>query len=289
MAPTRPARARWTAPLACLAALAIPALSQPDLSQPDPWDALEDGRAHAEVRLISAHDAIAPGAEFLLAFTFDIEEGWHIYWDGKNDSGFPIAVDLSLPEGFAAKPMLWPAPARKIMPGDILDHVYTREVTLLVPVVAPTDLGGATTVEFNASVEWLACETYCIPEGDEVSLTLGVVETPEEMTPSRDARLIKAAHAFIPAPLTAKTRGVGAVWEGDRLVIRGEGAREILFYPKSDCPDLIDPIAGAVAEGDRLELAFDPESEQPDVLGVVEVRRANQRRPSLYELSMPRP
>ncbi|MFI4897337.1 MAG: protein-disulfide reductase DsbD domain-containing protein [Phycisphaerales bacterium JB059] len=272
------------APLLSLIASATPALAQPD-----PWDTLEQDRPHATVRLLAPHSAIAPGSEFLLALTFDIEEGWHIYWDGKNDSGFPIGVDLRLPEGFTARPLLWPGPTRKIMPGDILDHVYKREATLLIPVQAPTDLGGVESVEFSASVEWLVCETYCIPEADEVALTLPVVANPEAMTPSRDANFIKRALVHIPTELTAKTRGVAIVWEGDRLVIRADNATEILFYPKSDCPDLIDPIAGALVEGDELTLEFDPEGEETQVRGVIEVRRANQRRPALYEMSTPRP
>jgi thiol:disulfide interchange protein DsbD len=272
------------APLLCLLASVAPAWAQAD-----PWDALEDDQPHASVRLLAPYNAIAPGSEFMLALSFDIEEGWHIYWDGKNDSGFPVGVNLKLPEGFTARPMLWPGPTRKIMPGDILDHVYKREATLLIPIQAPTDLKGVNAVEISASVEWLVCETYCIPESDEVSLTLPVVSTSEQMTPSRDAQFIKRALVHIPTELTAKTRGVAMVWEGDQLVIRAENASEILFYPKADCPDLIDPIADAVVEGDELRLRFDPEGEESQVRGVIEVRRTNQRRPGLYELSTPRP
>jgi len=261
-------------------------ISAPTIALAGPGD---EEQAHATVKLYASHDSVAAGATVLLGVTFDIEEGWHLYWDGKNDSGMPISVDLTLPEGFVAEPMLWAAPHRMVSPGEILDHVYEREVTLLIPLRVPEALEPGETVRISADVDWLACEEFCIPESDRVSIELEVVSGTEEMRPSRAARLIKLAHARIPKELTAKTKGVGLVWEGSTLVLTAEGASEMLFYPKSECPDLIEPIEGAVAEGGSLRLDFDEEDESKQVLGVLEVVRANQRYPRLYVVWTPRP
>ena len=106
---------------------------------------------------------------------------------------------------------------------------------------------------------------------------------------SREARLIKLAHARIPKPLTPETRGVELAWEVGALVVRADRASEILFYPKSECPDLIDPIRGALAHGERLTLSFKPDDDRGTVSGVIEVKLANQRYPRLYEIKIARP
>ncbi len=273
-----------------LTALAAGALAQYDAPALNPFAPGGDDRQHASVELISDQTAITPGGVFLLGVTFDIEEGWHLYWDGKNDSGFPISVDLSLPEGFTREAIRWPAPVRKISPGDILDHIYTREVTLVIPVRAPMTIEPGASVTIRAEVEWLACEEYCIPESDHLTLELPVVApSATRPPPSRYARMIKLAHARIPVPLTSKTPGVSAEWDGSTLVIRAQAGKEIAFYPKADCPDLIDPLGGAVARGDTLRLDFADDPEQDTIRGVIEIDVVNRRLPRLYKISLPRP
>lgn len=264
------------------------ALGQP--SNPSAPDALETPRQHVSARLIASHDAITPGEPMLLGVFLDIEEGWHTYWDGKNDSGFPVSVNLHLPEGFKAEPMLWPAPEREVLPGEILDHVYTREVTLVIPITPPSSLEPGQRVRLSADLEWLVCDKDgCIPESAEVELELPVARAGEARRASREARLIKLAHARIPKPLTPETRGVELAWEVGALVVRADRASEILFYPKSECPDLIDPIRGALAHGERLTLSFKPDDDRGTVSGVIEVKLANQRYPRLYEIKIARP
>ncbi|MEO1318875.1 MAG: protein-disulfide reductase DsbD domain-containing protein, partial [Pseudomonadota bacterium] len=71
----------------------------------------------SSVSLIAEQDTVRPGQTLLLGLHFELEDGWHIYWDGFNDTGFPPMVEWSLPEGVSVGPMLWPAPERYISPG----------------------------------------------------------------------------------------------------------------------------------------------------------------------------
>lgn len=284
-----PRRSLASLAIALLAILAPGAPAQP-IDKSAALGEIEEPRQHATARLIASHDAITPGEPMLLGVFLDIEEGWHTYWNGKNDSGFPISVSLDLPEGFKAEPINWPAPRRKVMPGDILDHVYAREVTLVIPITTPATLEPGERLRISADVQWLACDKdACIPEGEQVELELPVASPSEQRRPSREARLIKMAHARIPKPLTPETTGVSAEWQGDALIIQAEKASEILFYSKSECPDLIDPIHGATTNGNQLRLRFAPDDEQTTVRGVIEVVLPNHRYPRLYELEIPRP
>src|SRR5262245_15955955 len=91
------------------------------------WNACGDsgyGDGHAKVSLVSEKRTVTRGSNFLLAVRFDLEPGWHIYWKGQNDTGYPPSVTLDLPEGFRTGEILWPVPKRLVSPGNILDHVY---------------------------------------------------------------------------------------------------------------------------------------------------------------------
>ncbi len=287
---TRMARqTRFLLPIAALSGLLAPACAQDGRSIPDPSEAAED-RPHATAQLIANQTAATPGGEFLLAVTFDIEEGWHLYWKGKNDTGFPISVDLTLPEGFTAGPTRWPAPVRHVSPGDILDHVYEREVTLLIPISVSDSVPAGGVARFTADADWLVCAEACVPESDKLSLELPIVAASDARPqPSRHARLIKLAHARIPVPLTSQTKGVSAYLNAGSLVVRTESGKEVRFYPFEDCPDLIDPIGGAVAKGASLRVEFVEDPDQTTIHGVIEVVFTNRRLPALYEVTIPRP
>ena len=48
-----------------------------------------------------------------------MQPGWHVYWNGRNDTGTPVRITLTVPEGFAAGDVLWPAPVRHVAAGEI--------------------------------------------------------------------------------------------------------------------------------------------------------------------------
>jgi DsbC/DsbD-like thiol-disulfide interchange protein len=214
------------------------------------------GPGHARVSLVANAGALVPGGETLLGVSFDIEPGWHLYWNGQNDTGYPIRVDPAFPAGLAPRDLLWPAPARHVSPGNILDHVYRGRVTLLLPVeVAGTvPPGGKLTLRVHAS--WLACREACVPGEGDAALTLKVASPGSAPpAPGPEARAwLDRAERTLPRPWgeVAPMSRVG--WEGDTLRIRILEASSLAFFPDTASVPLVDPIRTAEAPGDSLRL-----------------------------------
>lgn len=138
---------------------------------------------HAKVTMVSDAAAITPGKNFHVAFDFELEDGWHIYWINPGDSGLATSVFWEIPAGFAISDMQWPAPQRIEVEG-LMNYGYEGKVSLLQKLIPPSGLEGEEfTLEGNevilsAKLEWLVCKEICIPESAEVSLTLPVSDKP---------------------------------------------------------------------------------------------------------------
>lgn len=233
---------------------------------------------HAVPRLIARTSAARPGGTVELGVTFEIDPGWHLYWNGRNDSGMPITVTLNLPEGWTARPVLWPAPVRHLSPGNIVDHIYENRVTLVIPVRVPETAQVGAEAKVSARVEWMECERRCLLAGEEVSLALpvGAAEAPA----SPDAPLFTEALARVPAPLPERPVDVSLEWEGDVLRVGSRGAAYLGFYPSAEGVALADPGADGESKTGELKLRFEwgagtaPSGGAGErVRGVLEVRR----------------
>lgn len=140
-----------------------------DAEQPQGGDAVK-------ARLISERVRLVPGQEAWLGVTFEIRPKWHLYWNGLNETGGPPEVALTLPAGFTAGKIVWPAPMRHVLGGDILDHIYEKRVTLLIPVRVPASAEPGSTARFQAALTWMVCEEVCVLGETSVSLGLPVGE-----------------------------------------------------------------------------------------------------------------
>ncbi|MBU1675954.1 hypothetical protein KKA85_09260, partial [bacterium] len=109
-----------------------------------------------------------------VAWRFRIADGWHLYWDGLNDSGAPPSIELDLPDGWSAGTLRWPAPQRLVSPGGILDHVYFGELILLQDLYPAGDDDAG----FGARIAWLACREACVV-GDTTLTAADAAEPPD--------------------------------------------------------------------------------------------------------------
>jgi hypothetical protein len=192
---------------------------------------------------------VAPGGRTLLLWRFRIADDWHLYWAGRNDTGFPPEIKLDLPTGWIAGGLQWPAPERHLAAGDILDHVFYNEVVLVQQLAAPQDASPGSVLETTAAVRWLACKDSCVPGKAEVPLRVPVASQPPAPTARRGA-----AVDHLPRPLPDDV--VQADWDGPILRVRAldAGVRRMAFMPTDDCGDLVDlPGDGA---GAYLALRF---------------------------------
>ncbi len=240
----------------------------------------------ARVTLITENPSGSPGGTVMLGVHLQIQEGWHVYWDGLNDTGYPVSVDLELPAGVTAGEMLWPAPERHISPGNILDHVYVGEVTLLVPLTVSGSAAVGSSMRVDATVNWLACREACIP-GSARAQTTFQVEPAEDTSGNGDPR-VAVARSRLPGPAPERLTvgfepgtpegsesGSGG-FEGWIAMLAFSGADRLAFYPASACVPLANPIEDATAQAGRLRLRLAPEQDADGsrLMGVLEVEQA---------------
>ena len=237
----------------------------------------------SRVSLLAEARDVRPGQTVLLGLHFELDEHWHIYWDGRNDTGFPPSVQWALPEGVSVGPMLWPAPKRYISPGGILDHVYEGSPTVLVPVTISPDVAPGHTLNIAGEVEWLVCNDLCLPGFGPVSIELSTVEA-DAGPPVEPARLkpidpIGRAAARLPKPMiaSAQTEALTLTWSETSVGVVYEGATAVAFYPSMASVSLVSMIDDAYATGDTLSLRLaSPEDDLSEanerrLVGVLEV------------------
>jgi len=240
---------------------------------------------HARMSVFLDVAQFQPGQTAHLGVHFAIDKGWHIYWDGLNDTGFPPSIDLTLPEGYQAGEPLWPAPKRYIAPGDILDHIYEGEATIIVPIHVPASAkpGELATIVVNSS--WLVCNEACIPEKGQAKIGVGVGELGKEPPAPANAPRFASARARIPIPLDQTKHPVKASVRADRLVITATDAARLAFFPGTECVPLIDPVRHAAANSPSLSIPLAQAGGR--VQGVIEVVGKDSPEPRWYQIDLP--
>ncbi len=213
---------------------------------------------HATIELISEYDAIVPGKSFDLAVRFDLEEGWHIYWENPGDSGLATVVDWALPENIVAGEIQWPAPKR-IFLGDLVNYGYEEGAVFIVTMQAPKDLKLGSELAITADLFWLICKETCLPGEATLDLVLPVAGKAE---PSAEAA------AFVEArnrqARDTQPWVTTAYLEEEALVVVIEGeALPADFYLYLDREGLVDPSAEQERSSplpNRTELRLTPDA-----------------------------
>ena len=236
-------------------------------------------KPHATVSLISESDTFTPGSTITLGLSFAIEKDWHLYWNGRNDTGLAPSAEFTLPEGFTMGEWQWPAPIRHVLPGDILDHVYEGRVTLIIPVHIAADVKPRSAATISAKVDWLVCNEACVPESGEVKLTLPIGPSTPPGKRSPDDKFLAEARNRVPTPLPADGKAATIKWTKDKVQIAAPGAAGLAFFPATDCIELAHPIADTATDGASLTINVKLD-DNPALRGVLEVRRPG--KPTVY-------
>jgi thiol:disulfide interchange protein DsbD len=229
---------------------------------------------HVEAELAPQTVTAAPGGTTYVALRQKIIPGWHTYWRNPGDTGLATTLEWTLPAGWKAGPIVWPAPGRYVL-GSLMNYVYETEVYLPVPIEVPANARpGPATLKAKAS--WLVCKDICIPESADLTVVLPVAAATPAPNPKFGAAIAKTlVDAPKPSGLKA-TYGVGK--DGIRLTVTGAGVkgadvRGAYFYPFE--PGVVEHIqpqrAARGAEGLTLVIAADPEfkAAKADVSGVL--------------------
>lgn len=244
---------------------ALPATSAPAAANPVRTENVE-----AE---LTAEQAAVPGRTVWLALTQRIRPGWHTYWLNPGDSGIATEIKWTLPPGWSAGAIVWPAPQRFPI-GPLVNFGYAGEVHLLTPVTVPADAVPGQPVTLTAAADWLVCEDICIPESATLSLTLPVAAGPAAPSPQA-AALFTAARASLPVdnPFPARFE---AGKEQHRLTLalpQAEAGRlaGAFFFPEQWTVASPNAAQTLTMDAEGLHLTFPPGGALPkeDIRGVL--------------------
>jgi thiol:disulfide interchange protein DsbD len=188
---------------------------------------------HNDVELVPETTAAAPGGTLYVALRQVISPGWHTYWRNPGDAGQTTSLSWTLPPGWAAGDIVWPAPEQDLT-GPIMNYVLTGEAYLPVPIAVPASAKPGETVTLKAAVSWLVCKDVCIPEDANLTLSLPVTAG----TPASDPQYGQAiaqtlADAPKPAGLDARFQVQGEVLTLAAMggPLKGADVAHAYFFP----------------------------------------------------------
>jgi thiol:disulfide interchange protein DsbD len=194
---------------------------------------------HLEAELVAERQGIAPGETIQVALRQKIQPGWHTYWRNPGDAGAATQIGWTLPAGWRAGPIVWPAPGRYVTRSGstaLMNYVYQGEVLLPTAVTAPASARPGQAASLKAAVAFLVCSDICVPEDAVLTLSLPVVARTAPPDPRWGAAIARTvARAPKPAGLAAafERRG-GAVALGvTGAPLEGADLARAYFYPFS--------------------------------------------------------
>lgn len=204
--------------------------------------------------LVAEPAAIRPGEPFTVGIRMVMRPNWHVYWRNPGDSGLPPEVTWSLPAGFAASALDWPAPHR-IPVAHLMNFGYEGETVLLAQVTPPEALAPGKPVTLKAHLSYLVCERECVPGTADLRLALPVAQAGTSTGTNPQTRALFAqARAALPVPSPWPVRTIATK---DRLTLTVEApglapdaVSGVAFFPYAETA-----IENAAAQDLRIDSA----------------------------------
>ncbi len=217
-------RALWlAAAVAGLIGLAQPAAAAPLV------------QSHISLELISQGEA-APGKPTYVALREVMDPHWHTYWVNVGDVGQPTQIKWTLPKGWTAGPIEWPAPQRLPYP-PFMNYGYEGAAVLPVKITPPAGAKAGQTATLKAHIDYQVCSDVCVPGLADLTIDLKVA-TGAPATDPAGGPAIAAALDKRPKPAdfqVAYTQAAGGLQlsaAGDSL--KGLDVSKAYFYPYDD-------------------------------------------------------
>ena len=131
--------------------------------------------SHSTVELIAEQGSLpAAGGALVLGLRLAPDPTWHAYWVNPGDAGKEPSMKWTLPEGFEAGPLQFPAP--HLVPfGDLNTYAFEEPIVLLAEVAVPGGLAPGEILQLGGEARWVVCDdALCVPERARLSLRLAV-------------------------------------------------------------------------------------------------------------------
>ena len=233
--------------------------------------------------LVSEHRTVRPGERAWLGIRLQIEPGWHVYFDGLNDTGMPMQARWDTGNDVKIGALVWPAPRREVAVEFILDHVYEGDALVLVPVDVPEDASPGDEIRVRGRLRWMVCRDVCLLEQGEVSIIVPVGEAGTKPAKSGEAVLFARARSRLPESDADAHSDIEIEVAGSALRVRAPEAEYLAFYPAADCATPRDLIREGESKSGELVVHF--EESRPRVRGLIEVRRGGTTR--IHRVTIP--
>jgi thiol:disulfide interchange protein DsbD len=180
-------------------------------------------RAQVKASLVSADAWVQPGTPFTVALRLEHRPHWHTYWLNPG-TGLPTTLKWTLPPGWTAGEILWPAPmVLQDTRGNVIGNGYDGDLLLPVTLTPPASLAPGTAVNLAVKADWLMCQEECVPGSAELSLLLPVKEGAPPPDPGFGAR-IRAVLAQLPQADPEWTLSATRDAKGVKLTVQPTGA-----------------------------------------------------------------
>ncbi len=199
-------------------------------------------------RLITPVESVVPGDTLWFGLSLEIAEGWNTYWKNAGSTGLPPSLELSDGAQSYEPDLQFPLAKTKPFGDDVslLTYGYTKAVIHPFQITVPQTVSGQWSLTGEA--RWLVCKDICIPESQEISISLPVVSSQLDVRRSASVQQIDAARAAVPTdfPASVNFAGTQSVWISgfNEIAINDvmpEGSGEILGLVES-----VQPLGGGV-------------------------------------------
>lgn len=211
-----------------------------------------EGSAHVTTRIIPSSTRVRVGDdEAFLTVRLLMEEGWHTYWPGLNDTGYGVSIEMEPVEGVTFGEPIFPTPERYLAPGNIMDHIYEGRMIVLVPYTMDESVEAGTTLEFSVKTDFLVCKDVCLPGKGEAKAAVAVIPSDRRPILSFSERRMQSMWKARAVALP----GEAIEWNDDGVSVTLEGASRYEFFPAEGCVGFAD----LKRDGDVLSPSFEPE------------------------------
>jgi len=129
------------------------------------------------VELISEVTSVRPGQPFYAGLFIRHEAAHHTYWKNPGIAGVATNLDWTLPNGWTAGSIEWPAPD-KVKMAMYDTHGYEREVLLMVIITPPAQVKEKE-ITLRTKASWMCCARTCNPGFCDLTLTIPVAAAAE--------------------------------------------------------------------------------------------------------------
>ena len=167
-----------------------------------------------KARLVTPVESVIPGDTLWFGLSLEITEGWNTYWKNAGSTGLPPSIELSDGKQSYEPELQFPVAKTKPFGDDVSLLTYGYTDAVLHPFRITVPLTASDQWSLSGEARWLVCRDICIPESQEVSISLPVVSSQLNVHRSKFVQQIDAARAAVPTdfPASINFAGPQSVW-----------------------------------------------------------------------------